>query len=75
MEIFLQILDKKNFVKVTELGASSIDLTILCYLKPVDYTNFSEVKQNLIFEIIKVVKKHSSDFAFPTRSVYIENSQ
>lgn len=66
---------QENFVKVTELGASSIDLTILCYLKPVDYTNFSEVKQNLIFEIIKVVKKHCSDFAFPTRSIYIENSQ
>ena len=64
---------QENFVKVTELGSSSIDLTILCYLKVVSYTEFSQIKQDLIFKIMESVKEHGSDFAFPSRSVYIEN--
>ena len=64
---------QENFVKVTELGSSSIDLSILCYLKVVSYTEFSQIKQDLIFKIMESVKGHGSDFAFPSRSVYIEN--
>ena len=64
---------QENFVKVTELGSSSIDLSILCYLKVVSYTEFSQIKQDLIFKIMESVKEHGSDFAFPSRSVYIEN--
>lgn len=71
---FTKNLDQESFAKVTELGASSIDLTVLCYTEPMDFTNYSEAKQDLIFEIIKVVKANNSDFAFPSRSLYIENS-
>ena len=64
---------QENFVKVTELGASSIDLTILCYMNVITYTEFSQVKQELIFKIMSAVETHKSDFAFPSRSIYIEN--
>ncbi|HJL95659.1 MAG TPA: mechanosensitive ion channel family protein [SAR86 cluster bacterium] len=64
---------QENFVKVSELGSSSIDLTILCYLEVVSYTEFSQIKQDLIFKIMEVVESHGSDFAFPSRSIYIEN--
>ena len=64
---------QENFVRVTELGASSIDLTILCYMSVIDYTQFSQVKQELIFKIMESVDTHKSDFAFPSRSIYIEN--
>jgi len=39
----------------------------------IDYTQFSQVKQELIFNIMRVVEKHGSEFAFPSRSIYIEN--
>ena len=60
-------------MRLTELGSSSIDLTILCYMDVIDYTKFSQVKQELIFNIMSVVENHKSDFAFPSRSIYIEN--
>ena len=69
---FIQNPGQENFVKVTELGSSSIDLTILCYMDVIDYTQFSQVKQELIFKIMEVVSAHESDFAFPSRSLYIE---
>ena len=65
---------QENFAKVTELGASSIDLTILCYLGVVSYTEFSQVKQNLIMKIMEIVKENNSDFAFPSSSIYIEKN-
>ena len=70
---FTQNPGQENFVKVTELGSSSIDLTILCYMKVISYTEFSQVKQELIFKIMSAVETHNSDFAFPSRSIYIEN--
>ena len=39
----------------------------------IDYTQFSQVKQELIFKIMNVVEAHKSDFAFPSRSIYLEN--
>ena len=69
---FIQNPGQENFVKVTELGSSSIDLTILCYMDVIDYTQFSQVKQELIFKIMEVVSTYESDFAFPSRSLYIE---
>ena len=39
----------------------------------IDYTQFSQVKQELIFKIMEAVETHHSDFAFPSRSIYIEN--
>ena len=71
-ENFVQNPGQENFVRVTELGSSSIDLTILCYMDVIDYTQFSQVKQELIFNIMRVVEKHGSEFAFPSRSIYIE---
>ena len=64
---------QQNFVKVSELGSSSIDLTILCYLEVVSFTEYSQIKQDLVFKIMKTVEKHGSSFAFPSRSIYIEN--
>jgi|TARA_B110000438_G_scaffold300519_1_gene353106 MscS family membrane protein len=65
---------QENFAKVTELAGSSIDITILCYVDFISYTDYSQVKQDLILKIMEIVKVNNSDFAFPSRSVYIEKS-
>ena len=67
-------LERDNFVKVQQLGESSIDLKVLCHTEAVGFLRFSEIKEDLIFNIIDSVKKNGSDFAFPSRSVYLENS-
>jgi MscS family membrane protein len=63
---------QENFAKVSELGSSSIDITILCYLEVIGYTKFSQVKQDLILKIMEIVSENGSDFAFPSRSLYVE---
>jgi len=71
---FIENPNQESFARTEELGASSIDLRVLCYSNPVGFTDFSKIKQNLIFEIIKIVRKNGSEFAYPSRSIYIENA-
>ena len=66
-------LTKDNFVKVSELGSSSIDLRIIWHTNPVAFAEYCEIKENLIFKIMESVKVNESDFAFPSRSLYVEN--
>ena len=74
-EQFIENPNQESFARTEELGSSSIDLRVLCYSNPVGFTDFSKIKQNLIFEIIKIVRDNGSEFAYPSRSIYIENSE
>jgi MscS family membrane protein len=71
---FVQNPEQESFARTEELASSSIDLRVLCYTEPVGLTDFSKIKQNLIFEIIKIVRSNGSEFAYPSTSVYIEDS-
>ena len=66
-------LTNDNFVKVSELGSSSIDLRIIWHTNPVAFAEYCEIKESLIFKIMQSVKENESDFAFPSRSLYVEN--
>lgn len=66
-------LTKDNFVKVSELGSSSIDLRLICHTDPIGFVDFSALKESLIFTIIEAVESNGSEFAFPTQSIYVEN--
>jgi len=66
--------EQESFARTAELASSSIDIRVLCYTDPVGLTDFSKIKQNLIFEIIKIVRSNGSEFAYPSTSVYIEDT-
>ena len=66
-------LTKDNFVKVSELGSSSIDLRLICHTDPIGFADFADLKESLIFTIIEAVESNGSEFAFPTQSIYVEN--
>ena len=53
-------------VRVVELGASSIDILIVGYADPMGFAAFNKVKENLIFNIMKIVKDNGSEFAYPS---------
>ena len=72
-EEFVNNPNQESFARTEELGSSSIDVRVLCYTEPVGLTDFSKIKQNLIFEIIKIVRNNGSEFAYPSTSVYLEN--
>ena len=71
---FVQNPEQESFARTEDLASSSIDVRVLCYTDPVGLTDFSKIKQNLIFEIIKIVRSNGSEFAYPSTSVYMEDS-
>ena len=60
-------------VKVIELGSCSIDILIVAYASPLGFAEFNELKEQLVFNIMKIVKANNSDFAFPSTSLYVES--
>ena len=60
-------------VRVIELGSSSIDVMIVCYSEPCSFAEYCNIKESLIFSIMKIVEKNNSEFAFPSTSLYVES--
>ena len=65
--------DLDPVVRIVELSGSSIDLLIVAYADPMGFAAFNEVKENLVFNIMKIVKEHRSEFAYPSTSLYVES--
>ena len=70
---FINDSDYENVVRVIELGSSSIDLMIVAYSEPVGFVEYNLVKENLVFNIMKIVKANGSEFAYPSTSLYVES--
>ena len=60
-------------VRFLNFGDSSLDVMVLYYVNSPEWKVLIDTQQEINFRIIDIVKKHSSDFAFPTRSVFLEN--
>ena len=65
--------DLDPVVRIVELGSSSIDLLVVAYADPMGFAAFNEVKESLIFNIMKIVKANKSEFAYPSTSLYVES--
>ena len=59
-------------IRVDSFSESSIDLFMYCYTNTNDWSKYLEIKENLSFEIKKIVEENNSSFAFPTRTIYTE---
>jgi MscS family membrane protein len=81
------ILDIKNMLsKHPDIHQSTIhiyfttfddsSLSIFCYFftKTTNWGEFMRVRENTNFKIMKIVEQNNTSFAFPSRSVYIENN-
>jgi MscS family membrane protein len=62
------------FARAVEFGASSIDVQVLCYMAPVNLTEFTAIKQDLIYAIMRIVREGGSEFAYPSTSLYVEST-
>lgn len=61
-----------TFVRVDGFSDSSIDLMVYCFSRTTDWGGWLTVKEGLAYAIKKIVKQAGSDFAFPSRSLYVE---
>lgn len=62
-------------VRFMEFGASSLDIMVLFYVNSSNWDDFINTKEDINYKIMEIIKNNKSDFAFPSRSIYINNDE
>ncbi len=60
-------------IAIHDLGESSINIRFMGYVKTGSYFKFLKVRGEFIAEVVKAFRANGIDFAFPSRSIYIES--
>jgi MscS family membrane protein len=66
--------NQEGKVRFHDFGASSLEVMVLFFVDTMDWTTYLDVKQEILYKIMEIVKRHGADFAFPSTSVYIEKN-
>lgn len=52
---------------------SSLNIMVYCFTKTTKWAEWLEHQQGVYLAIIEIVHKHGADFAFPSRTIYMES--
>ena len=58
-------------VRLIRFGASSIDIDVRAYVLTTNYSEFLEIQEQLMLQIMKIVEAAGSGFAFPSTTAYL----
>ena len=53
---------------------SSLNIMVYCFTKTTNWAEWLGIQQNVYLKIIDIVQKNGADFAFPSQTVYLEDS-
>ena len=59
-------------VRFQEFGSSSLDILIIYFVDSPRWDELIDVREDINYKIMDIVKKHNSDFAFPSTTVYLQ---
>ena len=57
-------------VHVIGFGDSAINLRVSAWFLTTEYPEFLEIRNNVLIEFMRIVARHGSSFAYPTRTVH-----
>jgi len=61
-------------VRFQEFGSSSLDIMVMYFVASPKWEDLINVKEDVNYKIMEIVKKHNSDFAFPSTTVYLQKN-
>lgn len=61
-----------TFVHVDEFSDSSVNIMVYCFTRTITWGKWLAIKEELAFQIKKIVEGEGASFAFPSRSLYFE---
>ena len=64
--------NEEGKVRFQEFGSSSLDIMVMYFVDSPKWEALIDVKEDVNFRIMEIVKKHKSDFAFPSTTVYLQ---
>jgi MscS family membrane protein len=64
--------NQEGKVRFQEFGSSSLDIMVMYFVDSPKWEDLIDVKEDVNYKIMEIVKKHNSDFAFPSTTVYLQ---
>ena len=64
---------KPLLARFDAFNESSVDFFIQCYTATVNRAEYTKIKQEILFEVAKIVERHGAEIAFPTRTLYMQS--
>lgn len=61
-----------TFVHIDSFNDSSIDIMVYCFTKTTNWGEWLQIKEDFACAIKDIVAKAETDFAFPSRTIYVE---
>lgn len=61
------------FINLTDFNDSAIIINIYAFSKTVNWGEWRELKEELMFDIMEIIKNNNLNFAFPTQTIHIKN--
>ena len=69
-----QGIKKTLLVYLDEFSDSSIDILVYCFTKSVDWEDWLATKEDVMHKIMAIFEKNNIEFAFPSLSIYNEDT-
>jgi MscS family membrane protein len=63
--------NQEGQVRFSEFGDSSLNIMVQYFVDTMDWDVYLNVKQEINFQIMAIVKKHEANFAYPTTTVFL----
>lgn len=60
-------------VNFNGFGDSSLNIMVYCFTHTTVWAEWLEIQQRLFLSFIEIVHRHEADFAFPSRTLYIDS--
>ena len=64
--------NQQGKVRFQEFGSSSLDILVMYFVDSPRWDDLIDVKEDINYRIMEIVKKNNSDFAFPSTTVYLK---
>ena len=63
-----------NLIKLNEFSSRSLNIMVMFFTSQTSLAELKRVREEINYEILDVVHRHESSFAFPSTSVYMEKN-
>jgi len=59
-------------VNFTEFGASSLNILVYTFTRTIVWTEYHEVRQDVLLKIGEIIERHGAEIAFPTQTLLVQ---
>jgi MscS family membrane protein len=64
--------EQTMIVNFNAFSSSSVDIMVYTFTKTIVWTEFHQVKQDVLLKIYEIVDTHGAEIAFPTQTLHID---